>query len=213
MAASLDSEIHDEISRLSLNDDLLDDQVENAVRQLEDPLQALSFPTIRISRMRYRDHRKPAHSKKFGVWLNDRIREERQAQLEAFFRRNFRGDSVTAFLQALDSYGEMYNSDFHYGRSIPILQSSGTGKSRLVAEVLKRVYRNQPITLVKLCTDLCSRRLAGWPPRDEAMCRFVQSTDYLGEEMAAALLGALFKEIHKRLDHNPKHGPEMQMTN
>jgi hypothetical protein len=37
MAASLDSEIHDEISRLSLSDDLLDDQVEDSIREdLED---------------------------------------------------------------------------------------------------------------------------------------------------------------------------------
>ncbi|KAF8331366.1 uncharacterized protein EI90DRAFT_3057693, partial [Cantharellus anzutake] len=178
-------------------------------------MQGLSSPTTHTSRMRYGDHWKPAHSKKFGVWKSvgltcinhllrqKRIREERQARLEASFRRNFRGDSVTTFLQALNAYGEMYDSDLHYGRSIPILQSSGTGKSRLVAEVLKRVYRNQPTILVKLCTDLC-------PPRDETMCRFVESTDYFGEEMAAALLGAFFKEIHKCLGYNPKDDPETQ---
>ncbi|KAF8324216.1 uncharacterized protein EI90DRAFT_3076366, partial [Cantharellus anzutake] len=51
--------------------------------------------------------------------------EERQAQ-------------PTAFLQALDAYRKMYDSDSHYGRIIPMLSSSGMGNSRLVAEVLKR---------------------------------------------------------------------------
>ncbi|KAF8318551.1 uncharacterized protein EI90DRAFT_3133161 [Cantharellus anzutake] len=53
---------------------------------------------------------------------------------------------------------------------------------------------------------------ASWPPRDEAMCRFVNSVKYLGEEMAAALVGALFKQVYERLGRNPNDDLETQMS-
>jgi hypothetical protein len=47
MAASLDSKIHDEISRLSLSDDLLDDQVEAGIQEfLEDLGNKPSLPLL-----------------------------------------------------------------------------------------------------------------------------------------------------------------------
>ncbi|KAF8324171.1 uncharacterized protein EI90DRAFT_3076135, partial [Cantharellus anzutake] len=73
------------------------------------------------------------------------------AQLEASFCRDYRGDNAQIFPQALGVYDEIHNSTLYYGRSIPILQSNGTGKSRLVAEVLKNVCRNQPISPAGLC--------------------------------------------------------------
>ncbi|KAF8331361.1 uncharacterized protein EI90DRAFT_3057671 [Cantharellus anzutake] len=60
--------------------------------------------------------------------------EEWRALLVSSFRRNYREDMPQIFLQALIAYGEMCDVDAHYGHSIPILQSSATGKSRLVAE-------------------------------------------------------------------------------
>ncbi|KAF8324213.1 uncharacterized protein EI90DRAFT_3076347, partial [Cantharellus anzutake] len=83
--------------------------------------------------------------------LNERIREQRRTQLEASFCGDYRGDNAQIFLQALGVYDKIYDSSLYYGRSIPILQSSGTGKSRLVAEVLKNVRRNQQISPAGLC--------------------------------------------------------------
>ncbi|KAF8324222.1 uncharacterized protein EI90DRAFT_3076385 [Cantharellus anzutake] len=134
--------------------------------------------------------------------------EELRAMLESSFRRNYRGDMPQIFLQALNAYGEMYNADAHYGHSIPILQSSATGKSRLVAEVLKKVPG------ISICFRNSNRPEAGWPPRDEAMCRWVESKSTercLGEEIAAALLGALFKEACEGLGRNPDEDVEIQM--
>ena len=61
------------------------------------------------------------------------------------FQAKYQGDAVTVFLKSLKSvYEENYNSVAHYGRTIPILQSSGTGKSRLVKEIGNTVRRISP---------------------------------------------------------------------
>lgn len=39
----------------------------------------------------------------------------------------------------LNKYMELYNENVHYGKAIIVLQSSGTGKSRAVAELAKLV--------------------------------------------------------------------------
>jgi len=36
---------------------------------------------------------------------------------------------------------KMYNSNLHYGKTIFILQSNGTGKSRVVAELARSVRK------------------------------------------------------------------------
>lgn len=51
------------------------------------------------------------------------------------FRTEYRGDAVKSFVRGIDIYGQIYDPERHYGRSIPILQSSATGKSRLVQEL------------------------------------------------------------------------------
>jgi len=45
---------------------------------------------------------------------------------------------------ALSQYMEMYNPDVHYGKTIVVLQSSGTGKSRTVAEMASSVCIHHP---------------------------------------------------------------------
>lgn len=51
------------------------------------------------------------------------------------FRSKYRGSAAQSFARAIDIYGKIYNPKQHYGRSIAILQSSGTGKSRMVQEL------------------------------------------------------------------------------
>lgn len=58
-------------------------------------------------------------------------------------------------------YMEMYNSDMHYGKTIHILQSSGTGKSRLVAELGKSVRIGFLVISGKLIEHPESRRALG----------------------------------------------------
>ncbi|KAF8324205.1 uncharacterized protein EI90DRAFT_3076284 [Cantharellus anzutake] len=99
--------------------------------------------------------------------------EQRRGPTGGLFCGDYRGDNVQILPQALGVYDKIYDSTLYYGRSIPIFQSSGTGKSHLVAEVLK----NTPG--LSICFRDSSSPEVGWPPRDEAMCRFVKSVEYL----------------------------------
>ncbi|OBZ66843.1 hypothetical protein A0H81_13297 [Grifola frondosa] len=92
--------------------------------------------------------------------------------LDATFNETYIGDAVTNFMNALTQYDRMYKPLNHYGRIIPFVQSSGTGKSRLV----KELGRHEP--------------MSGWPPNDTAAHEFFIDPGMPGEEMAAAFLGA-----------------------
>jgi DNA helicase TIP49 (TBP-interacting protein) len=61
-------------------------------------------------------------------------------RLDGMFRQAYRGQSVRAFLEALPIYHAMYDPKKHFGRCIFILQSSGTGKSRMVKELGNEVH-------------------------------------------------------------------------
>jgi len=55
------------------------------------------------------------------------------------FHQEYRGGAVESFIEALNTYGKIYKPNKHFGRTIPLIQSSATGKSRLVAEIGKTV--------------------------------------------------------------------------
>jgi ABC-type microcin C transport system duplicated ATPase subunit YejF len=55
------------------------------------------------------------------------------------FTREFRGKGFSWMEKGLERYNEMYNLEKHYGKTIAVVQSSGTGKSRTMAEMAKRV--------------------------------------------------------------------------
>jgi hypothetical protein len=58
---------------------------------------------------------------------------------------------VRDFVTALEAYDSIYQSPQYYGRTIPIIQSSATGKSRLVSE-LRHVVSGH--TAVRRCREL-----------------------------------------------------------
>ena len=60
------------------------------------------------------------------------------ARLYGAFNKQYLGNAVDEFESALTEYESIYNSVNHYGRCIAILQSSGSGKSRLVEELGSR---------------------------------------------------------------------------
>jgi hypothetical protein len=51
------------------------------------------------------------------------------------FHHAFQGEANRRFIKGLSIYDHIYDSSVHFGRIIPIVQSSGTGKSRLVDEI------------------------------------------------------------------------------
>ena len=55
------------------------------------------------------------------------------------FVREFRGNAVSWMEKGLQQYKGMYDPEEHYGWTIAVVQSSGTGKSRTMAETAKKV--------------------------------------------------------------------------
>jgi hypothetical protein len=65
------------------------------------------------------------------------------------FRTKYRGDAAKSFACGIDDYSKIYDPKKHYGRSIAVLQSSATGKSRMVEELGNEVrVRRAVIVLV-----------------------------------------------------------------
>jgi len=123
--------------------------------------------------------------------------EEQAARLDAMFTQDYHGEAAELFAGALKKYNKFYNSSRNFGRCIPIVQSSGTGKSRLVAEL-----GNQVVTL-SVCFRKSKDPKAGWPPADEPAYSFFKderNPEYKGEELAAAFLGALMDVVAEKLE-------------
>ena len=55
------------------------------------------------------------------------------------FVREFRGNGLSWMEKGFQQYKGMYGLEEHYGRTIAVVQSSGTGKSRTMAEMAKKV--------------------------------------------------------------------------
>ena len=51
-------------------------------------------------------------------------------------------------------YDAIYDPSQHFGRSIPILQSNGTGKSCLVEELGNKVHHSAPVIMDRLTSML-----------------------------------------------------------
>jgi len=60
-------------------------------------------------------------------------------RLNHYFKQKYVGPGVQWLQMALSQYVEMYDPNVHYGKTIVVLQSSGTGKSRTVAEMTSLV--------------------------------------------------------------------------
>ena len=66
-------------------------------------------------------------------------RDEQVVRLQQMFEQKYEGNAVESFIHGLDVYSDLYEPARHYGHCIALLQSSGTGKSRLVYELGKMV--------------------------------------------------------------------------
>ncbi|OBZ66715.1 hypothetical protein A0H81_13308 [Grifola frondosa] len=135
--------------------------------------------------------------------------DARAANLSREFDRVYQGTAVSDFKHGLMDYEQMYDSDRHFGRTIHIVQSSGTGKSRLVKEL------SHEFPTLSVCFRPTSDIMSSWPPNDIPAREFFLRTGIttMGEELAAAFLGAwlevalsditdpanLDKPVHERL--------------
>jgi len=76
-------------------------------------------------------------------------REQQATRLHGMFRDHYKGVAHEDFIKGLDIYDQFYDPNIHFGRTIPLLQSSGTGKSRMMYEMGKKVrfpYRHVYMT-------------------------------------------------------------------
>lgn len=56
------------------------------------------------------------------------------------FEQTFHGPALNRLKEDIaDIYQKFYSKSDHYGKMIPLLQSSGTGKSRMMAQLAKEV--------------------------------------------------------------------------
>ncbi len=70
---------------------------------------------------------------------DSRPRGRQTARLHAMFNQEYKGSTVKDFCDTLKEYNRFYDRNQHFGRFISIVQSSGTGKSRLVWELRHKV--------------------------------------------------------------------------
>ena len=103
------------------------------------------------------------------------------------------GDSVAALEQTLIRYetNAKTNGNQIYCKMLPIIQSSGMGKSRAVAKLGKRLFTTTFTLRVNGST--------GYPPGDPEVTRFVRRSfsnideDWFVHARAVALMGGIFK--------------------
>jgi hypothetical protein len=109
------------------------------------------------------------------------------AALSGDWKRPFWGDSVNLLKKLLLDEERVFQRDEFYAKSMTIIQSSGTGKSRLLDELSKEL----------LTISFALRhphKDVGWPPGDHEITNFLTgSTEYevLGARAVAFLAAAL----------------------
>jgi hypothetical protein len=109
------------------------------------------------------------------------------AALSGDWKRPFWGSSVNVLKKLLLDQEGIFQKDKFYAKSMTIIQSSGTGKSRLLDELSKEL----------LTISFALRhphKDVGWPPGDHEITNFLTgSTEYevLGARAVAFLAAAL----------------------
>ena len=62
-------------------------------------------------------------------------RQQRAKRLHGMFHNALQGEAHRSFIETLEMYDHNYDPEVHFGDTIPLLQSSGTGKSCMVDEI------------------------------------------------------------------------------
>ncbi|KIM44785.1 hypothetical protein M413DRAFT_362557 [Hebeloma cylindrosporum] len=150
---------------------------------------------------------KPITHPSIRVTSDSETPEQQAERLHLMFHQGFRGKAHQRFIDALGTtYTTLYDETKYFGRTIPVVQSSASGKSRMVYEMGKMV------PTLSICFRRNNLPSSGWPPNDEPAYQFLLEArtgdaQYKGEEIAAAFLGALAhvvgSKIKARLDLDP----------
>ncbi|KAN0064273.1 hypothetical protein ACQY0O_002404 [Thecaphora frezii] len=117
------------------------------------------------------------------------------------FDSHLHGDVVQRFNDTLSDYEAKFDPDVYYGRIIPIVQSSGTGKSRLVHE-MRTIWPTLSVTLRKEANS----PEGGFPIQDIAAVDYFKQqekgVDY--DLITIAFLAAWFKIAADNIPDEPR---------
>ncbi|KAN0062303.1 hypothetical protein ACQY0O_005183 [Thecaphora frezii] len=115
------------------------------------------------------------------------------------FNSDLHGDVVQRFNDTLSDYEAKFDPKKYYGRIIPIVQSSGTGKSRLVHE-MRKIWPTLSVTLRTSANDPAG----GFPVQDSyAVEYFRQHAKGPNFDLISiAFLAAWFKVATKNIPQN-----------
>jgi len=122
------------------------------------------------------------------LWGNSEMDEhmaERQKRLYDHWCGTFAGDSLMALSAAIRNYEPNWTNDYsmYYSKSIPIIQSSGMGKSRLADEMGK--------TNFQFAFVFRSYGDTGYPPGDPEIIDYFRRRDHEPSILVAAFYAAL----------------------
>ena len=95
-----------------------------------------------------------------------------QGNVASDFQREFSGEGARYLQRHLQSVGATYDPTYHYARVVPVVQSSGAGKSKTVVELAK----------LELGFFVCVRdppgdQVVSEPPRDEEVIPWLMMTE------------------------------------
>ncbi|KAN0064447.1 hypothetical protein ACQY0O_002068 [Thecaphora frezii] len=128
------------------------------------------------------------------------VEKKKYATYARSFAADLHGDVVQRFNDdLLCDYEAKFDPDLYYGRIIPIVQSSGTGKSRLVNE-MRAIWPTLSVTLRTSAKDSDE----GFPIQDVAAVNYFRKKAriYYYELITIAFLAAWFKVAAENIPEN-----------
>ncbi|KAN0060538.1 hypothetical protein ACQY0O_006988 [Thecaphora frezii] len=134
--------------------------------------------------------------------VSERVDEWKYATYAYSFASDLHGDVVQRFNDDLLSYYEAeFDPDVYYGRVIPIVQSSGTGKSRMVHE-MRKVWPTLSVTL----RTSAHNPGGGFPTQDVAAVKYFRelARGCDNDLITIAFLAAWFKVAAENIPDEPR---------
>ncbi|KAN0064262.1 hypothetical protein ACQY0O_003429 [Thecaphora frezii] len=133
--------------------------------------------------------------------VSERVDEWKYATYAHSFASDLHGDVVQRFNDALSDYEAEFDPKAYFGRVIPIVQSSGTGKSRMVHE-MRKIWPTLSVTLRRAAHNPGG----GFPTQDVAAVNYFREQpggcDY--DLITIAFLAAWFKVAAENIPDEPR---------
>ncbi|KAJ6513149.1 hypothetical protein C8R45DRAFT_336049 [Mycena sanguinolenta] len=151
--------------------------------------------------------------------LNKFSSQKKAQRLHEAFSVQYHGAAHIRFCETLrDGYDQWYQPSVHYGRIIPMLQSSCTGKSRMQYQIAAECIPTFTLCFRHYDAAKAIDPSQGWPYGDRDAVSFFQADEQASSElMAAAFLGQLYQGLADHVHGTDVHcfghlAPSLDMT-